>query len=57
MKRRLVEIHPDHHRQLVAIRKHCQKSGGLVPSIPYLVRSSIESGIKATVDRFMPHTK
>lgn len=51
-KRKLVEIDPAHYRELTAIKKHCEKIGTVVPSMPALVKQAIKAGLPTLTQEY-----
>lgn len=51
MKRKLVEIFPEHYRRLQAIRREALKEKRPIPSMPFLVNQAIEHGV-SEVEKF-----
>lgn len=51
-KRKLVEIPPSYHAQFTSLRKHIKAKGGIVPSIPALVKLALDRSIPGIIKEF-----
>lgn len=54
--RALLDIGVDYRSRFEEIRNECRKANVAVPNLTYLVRYTLDAGMQAAVDHFMPRS-